>query len=108
MVSSSRPSSSSDTARPATGSLPRFVTRALTATRSRPEKYSRWNSTPATLTLAPASSPTATGVTTVPSGKRIPEALSSPDCWKSLISTASSRGRLESSKMPSASLSAGP
>ena len=44
----------------------------------------------------------------MPSGKRTPVALSTPERWKSLMRTASSWGRPEASKIPSASFSAGP
>ena len=110
-VSTSRPSMSRATSRPVIAVVgPRLVSRAATWIRSRPEKYSRSKSTPATLTLAPvaSSSPTGIGVSTVPCGNRTPTALSTPARWKSLISTASRRGRSELSKIPSASFRAGP
>ena len=109
-VSISRPSMSSATSRPVIAAPPRLVSRAATWIRSRPEKYSRSKSTPATLTFAAAASspPTGIGVSTVPCGNRTPTALSTPARWKSLISTASRRGRSELSKMPSASFRAGP
>ena len=77
--SSSRPFSSSDTRRLSTVSSPRFAIRAVTVTRSRPEKKSRCTEAPVTLMLGvSSSSATDTAVSTVPGGSNVFAALSTP------------------------------
>ena len=106
-VSTTWPSISSATATPDAGSGPRLETPAVTVTRSCPETIARAWVTEGTDRLEGFCEPTTTGVSVIASPNCIDSALLQPERWKSEMRIASLRGRLEPTRMLSASLRAG-
>ena len=103
-----RPLISSVTSTPFSALLPWLARPAVTITRSWFEKVDRSSATGVTETLAVSASPIVTGVSTAPSGSRTPSAPRQPPRWKSVISTTSRRGCVDSPRMLPASFRAGP
>jgi hypothetical protein len=103
-----RPLTSSVTSTLASAFAPWFITPAVTITRSWSENVDRSIATGVTATLAVSLSPMLTGVRMAPSGSLTPSAPRQPPRWKSVTSTTSRRGSVDSARMLPASLSTGP
>ena len=89
------------------GVAPRLVTPPVTVTRSWPSKRPRRTATGATERLGASTSPTDTGEKVVPAGSRWSSVGAQPFFWKSLMSTTSLRGRVDSTAIVPATFSAG-
>ncbi len=107
-VATSRPSSSSVTGTRVASFVPRFTSRADAVTCSPAENGSRSNDTEAMLRFEVSASATEIGLSTTPSAKAIPSSPAHPFFWKSEIKIASRSETSETSRIPSASFSAGP